>query len=287
MNKFFRYISIAAVLSISVNAVQAQSWGERLDKAIGGNKNTDNRNNNNSNNNNNRNTDNRNNNNSGNNNNNNNGGNRGGGLSNLGSGLGNSDIVGGLKEALTIGAKYAGARLNVTNGFFGNNLIKILMPPEAAKVENALRQVGMGKLVDDAILSMNRAAEDAAGKAAPIFINAVTSMNINDGLNILRGGNGAATEFLRQKTTAALTEAFRPVIQTALDKSGATMMWGKVFGAYNKLPMTRNKINPDLVAYATERALSGLFVTIADEESKIRTNPAARVTGLLQKVFGG
>ena len=162
-----------------------------------------------------------------------------------------------------------------------------MLPPEATKVENALRQVGMGNMVDDLILSMNRAAEDAAGKAAPIFVNAVTSMNINDGLNILRGGNGAATNYLKQKTTAALTEAFRPVISDALNKSGATTLWAKVFTTYNKLPMTMKKINPDLVAYATERALSGLFVTISDEENKIRNNASSRVTDLLQKVFGG
>ncbi len=302
MNRFFRYSCVAALLSLTAASTQAQSWGERLDKAINNNQQNNNRNNQNGSNNQNNNRNNNdngnynsnsgNNNNSSNNNNtNNNNGRNGGGLfggnSNLGNGLGNSEIINGLKEALTIGAKNAGARLNVANGFFGNNLIKILMPPEAVKVENGLRQVGMGKLVDDVILSMNRAAEDAASKAAPIFVNAVTSMNIQDGLNILRGGNGAATEFLKQKTTAALTEAFRPVIKTALDKAGATVLWGKVFETYNKLPMTRQKINPDLVAYATERALNGLFVTIADEESRIRTNPAARVTGLLQKVFGG
>lgn len=204
-----------------------------------------------------------------------------------GSGLGNSEIVNGLKEALSIGAKNAGAKLNVTNGFFGNNLIKILLPPEAAKVESALRKVGMGKTVDDLILSMNRSAEDAAGKAAPIFIDAVTSMNIQDGLNILQGGNGAATNFLKLKTTAALTAAFRPVIEKALGQSGATKLWTQVFSTYNKLPLVGQKVNPDLVGYATERALNGLFITIADEENKIRTNPAARVTGLLQKVFGG
>ena len=280
MNRSIRILGITALLAVATTVSQAQSWGERLDNALGGNKNSGNSQNNN------------NNNNSGNNNRPNNnqggnsqGGNRGGGL-NLGQGLGNGDIVNGLKEALSIGAKNAGARLNIANGFFGNNLIKILMPPEAAKVEKALRGVGMGKMVDDAILSMNRAAEDAAGKAAPIFVDAVTSMNIQDGLNILRGGNGAATEYLKLKTTAALTEAFRPVINTALNKSGATTLWNNVFSAYNKLPMTRQKINPDLVAYATERALSGLFLTIADEENKIRSNPAARVTGLLQKVFG-
>lgn len=144
----------------------------------------------------------------------------------------------------------------------------------------------MGSIVDKAILSMNRAAEDASGKAVPIFVNAIRNMNIQDGLNILRGGNGAATAFLRNATTAALTTAFRPVIQTSLSKVGATNYWGDVMRTYNRLPTTRNQINPDLTAYVTERALNGLFVNIAEEENKIRTNPAARVTDLLSKVFG-
>lgn len=266
--KFLRMFAIAGMLVLIAAQAPAQSLKDKLNNAIKNNQNKGNNN--------------QNNNGQGNNN---SGGNKGGGL-NLGSGLGNGDIVNGLKEALSIGAKNAGAKLNVTNGFFGNNLIKILLPPEAVKVENALRKVGMGKTVDDLILSMNRAAEDAAGKAAPIFINAVTSMNIQDGLNILRGGNGAATEFLKLKTTAALTDAFRPVIEEALKKTGATTLWTKVFTTYNQLPMMGQKVNPDLVAYATERALNGLFITIADEENKIRTNPAARVTGILQKVFG-
>lgn len=213
------------------------------------------------------------------------------GSSNTGSGislnsLSNADIANGLKEALNIGAKNASARLSAKNGYFGNPLVKILMPPEAVKVENTLRGLGMGKVVDNAILSMNRAAEDAAVKAAPIFINAITSMSIQDGINILTGGNGAATNYLKQKTTDALTQAFKPVISSSLSKVGATALWSNVFNIYNKLPTTYSKINPDLTGYVTERALTGLFTNIADEENKIRSNPAARVSGLLQKVFG-
>jgi len=202
------------------------------------------------------------------------------------SNLSNTEIVGALRQALEVGAKNASSRLNAQNGFFGNAIVKVLMPPEAKKVENALRQVGMGELVDKTILSMNRAAEDAAGKAAPIFINAITTMSIQDGVNIVRGGNGAATNYLKGKTTAELTNAFRPVIQTSLNKLNVATYWNQLFTIYNKLPTTFNKINPDLTAYVTERALNGLFVTIADEENKIRLNPAARVTDLLQKVFG-
>ncbi len=200
--------------------------------------------------------------------------------------LSNSEIIAGLKQALEIGAKNAGGELHNLNGYFGNQLIKILMPPEAKKVENTLRSLGMGAQVDKAILSMNRAAEDAAVKAIPIFVDAIKGMSIQDGMNILRGGDGAATNFLKSRTTMALTNAFRPVIENSLKKVDATKYWAQVFSVYNRLPTTTNKINTDLTGYVTERALSGMFVTIAEEENKIRKDPAARVTDLLRKVFG-
>lgn len=200
--------------------------------------------------------------------------------------LSNSEIVSGLKEALNVGTKNASSKLSNVNGYFGNQLIKILMPPEAKKIESTLRAVGMGNVVDKAIMSMNRAAEDAATKSVPIFVNAITSMSIQDGLSILKGGNGAATNFLKAKTTASLTTAFRPVINNSLGKVGATRYWSEMVTVYNKLPTVRQKLNPDLAAYVTERALNGLFVTITEEENKIRSNPGARVTDLLKKVFG-
>lgn len=202
----------------------------------------------------------------------------------LGNGLSNTDISNGLKEALKIGAQNASKQLSSTDGFFKNAAIKILLPPEAQKVEATLRSLGMGSLVDKAILSMNRAAEDASVKAAPIFINAITSISIQDGLNILNGGNFGATNYLKGKTTASLTSAFSPVIKGSLDKVGATSLWKTVFSTYNRV--SPQKVNPDLTAYVTERALSGLFVTIGNEEAKIRTNPAAQVSSILQKVFG-
>ena len=209
-------------------------------------------------------------------------GNRGGGS--FGS-LSNSEVVSGLKQALEVGTKNASGKLSSMNGYFGNQLIKIIMPPEVRKVESTLRGMGMGDLVDKAILSMNRAAEDAATKAVPIFVNAITSMSIQDGMSILKGGNGAATNFLKGRTTAQLTTAFRPVINASLAKVGATKYWTEVFTVYNKVPLV-SKVNTDLPAYVTERALNGLFVTIAEEENKIRNNPSARVTDLLKKVFG-
>ena len=202
-----------------------------------------------------------------------------------GGSLTESEVASGLKEALQVGAKNATNRVSAVDGFFGNALIKVLMPPEAKKVENTLREIGLGDQVDKTILSMNRAAEDASSKALQIFINAITSMSIQDGMTILKGGNDAATQYLKSKTTAALTKAFRPVIEESLDKVNATKYWSEVFTTYNSLPTTFNKVNPDLPAYVTERALNGVFVYIADEEAKIRMNPAARVTDLLKKVF--
>lgn len=199
----------------------------------------------------------------------------------------NGEAVSALKEALQVGTNNASSKLSNVNGFFGNQVIKILMPPEAKKVESTLRSIGMGKQVDKAILSMNRAAEDAAGKAVPIFVNAITSMSISDGITIVKGGNGAATNYLKGRTTTELTNAFRPVIENSLAKVEATKYWEDVFRIYNALPTTRSKVNTDLTAYVTERALNGLFITIAEEENKIRTNPAARVSDILKKVFGG
>lgn len=208
------------------------------------------------------------------------------GASGTKTGLSQSEITAGLKEALKVGTQNATSQVSAVNGFFGNSLIKVLMPPEAKKVETALRSVGMGAQVDKAILAMNRAAEDASKQAVPIFVNAITSMTIQDGLTILKGSNDAATQYLKSKTSANLTAAFKPVIQSSLNKTNATKYWTEIMTLYNKLPTTRTKINPDLTAYVTERALNGIFVYVAQEEGKIRTNPAARVSDILKKVFG-
>jgi hypothetical protein len=200
--------------------------------------------------------------------------------------LSTDEIAAGLREALQVGAKNATGRVSAPDGFFGNALIKVLIPPDAKKVENTLRQVGMGDQVDKAILSMNRGAEDACTKALPIFLDAVRGMSIDDGIRILKGNKDAATQYLKQKTSPALTAAFTPVIKASLEKVDATKYWADMINAYNSLPTTFKKINPDLTAYVTERALNGVFVYIADEEAKIRMNPAARVSDLLKKVFG-
>jgi hypothetical protein len=198
--------------------------------------------------------------------------------------LTNDQVVAGLKEALTIGTERGTQALSSLDGYFGNAAIKILMPEEAKKVEKTLRNIGMGKQVDQAILSMNRAAEDAARKASPIFVNAVKEMSIQDAMGILQGGDNAATNYLQSKTTSQLTEAFRPVIEESLQKVDATKYWNTIFTNYNRVSM--EKINPDLSAYVTEKALSGIFFQLAQEEAKIRKDPMARTTEILKQVFG-
>ena len=200
-------------------------------------------------------------------------------------GLSLEEVAAGLKEALSVGALNSTKLLSQADGFFGNALIKILMPEEARRVEQVLRTAGLGNLVDKAILSMNRAAEDAAQSAAPIFSDAIRQMSFQDAMAILKGSDTAATTYLRQTTSAALTMAFRPVIERSLEKTEATRHWKEVFDAYNKLPTTFKKVNADLPAYVTERSLGGLFYQVAEEEKKIRKDPQARVTEILKKVF--
>lgn len=202
-----------------------------------------------------------------------------------GGGLSQGDIGSALKEALNKGVQKGTTQLAAVDGFFKNAAIKILMPPEAAKVESTLRGMGLGAQVDQAILSMNRSAEDATKSAAQIFLNAITQMTIQDALGLLQGGDTAATHYLRVKTLVALTSAFKPIITTSLQKTDATKYWNDVFSTYNKAPFVK-KVNPDLVAYCTQKALDGIFFEIALQEKDIRKNPAARTTQLLQSVFG-
>lgn len=199
-------------------------------------------------------------------------------------GLTNTEIIAGLKEALSVGAQQSSSQLSSLDGFFKNAAIKILLPSEAQKVEKSLRDLGLGSLVDKAVLSLNRAAEDAASSAAPIFINAIKGITIQDAVGILRGGDFAATNYLKGKTSIQLTEAFRPVIEKSLSKVNATKYWSDVFTAYNRF--AANKINPDLSAYVTGKAMDGIFYQVGLEEQKIRKDPVARTTEILKKVFG-
>lgn len=200
--------------------------------------------------------------------------------------LGNDEIASGLREALKLGAQTATKNLSATNGFFGNQLIKILMPPEVATIEAKMRQFGLGNVVDKAILSMNRAAEDASAQALPILVNTITSFTIQDGLTILNGGDNAATNLLRTRTTPQITAAFRPVISKSMSKYNVEQAWTQVFSTYNSLPIIKNKVNTDLTGYITERALSGLFTTIGQEEKKIRLDPISTGSDIISRVFG-
>jgi hypothetical protein len=198
--------------------------------------------------------------------------------------LSSDDIISGLKEALSVGTNNASKMLGTTDGYFANAAVKILMPDEAKKVEKTLRQFGMSSLVDKAILSMNRAAEDAASGVGSIFLDGIKQMTIADGLAILKGGDNSATEFLKKTTATQLKEKMRPVIEASLVKTDATKYWNDVFTQYNKF--SAKKINPDLADYVTSKAMDGIFYQVAQEETKIRKDPAAQVTDLLKKVFG-
>jgi len=207
-----------------------------------------------------------------------------------------TEIANGLKEALTQGISNGVSELVKTDGYFGNQAIKLLLPPEAEKVQNLIvKNIPQGqKLIDEAILKMNRAAEDAANEAKPIFVDAITSMTIVDAKNILFGNENAATNYLKEKTFQKLVQAYSPKINASLSKVGATQAWSALVNPYNKLVGTvagniagiREPITSDLGAYTTQKALDGLFWRISQEEQKIRSTPLARTTALLQRVFG-
>ncbi|MCF6401649.1 DUF4197 domain-containing protein [Chitinophaga filiformis] len=196
-----------------------------------------------------------------------------------------SEAGNAIKEALSKGVANGIASLNKKDGFFGNEIYKLLLPPDAVKIGNTLRSVGLGSQVDKAILSINRAAESAVGYAAPIFVDAIKEMSITDALKLVSGGNNAATEYFKGKTTDKLKAAFSPVVKGSLDSTSATKYYGDIVTTYNKLPTTFNKVNPDLQDYVTGMAVNALFDQIAKEEANIRANPGARTTDLLKKVF--
>lgn len=196
-----------------------------------------------------------------------------------------SEISAGLKQALEIGTSQGADLLSAKDGFLGNLAVKILFPPEAQKVEQALRSVGLGSLADNVILSLNRAAEDAAKEAKPIFVNAIKEMTISDALDILFGSKDAATNYFKRVTSAQLMQKFEPVISGSLQKVGATRYWKEAATAYNQIPLVK-PVNTNLSNYVTQKAVDGMFYQVAREELKIRDNISARTTGLLQKVFG-
>ncbi|GAB2489412.1 DUF4197 domain-containing protein [Algoriphagus taiwanensis] len=196
-----------------------------------------------------------------------------------------SEISSGLKEALKKGTGISVDRLSLQDGYLGNLDVKILFPEEAKSVENTLRSLGFGSLCDQVITSLNRAAEDAAQEAKPIFTAAIKQMSFQDVQKILLGESDAATTYFEQSTTASLTEKFSPIIDTSLKKVDATKYWSDVMNQYNRIPLVK-KVDTDLTAFVTKKAIDGLFVEIAKEELKIRQNVGARTSPLLQKVFG-
>ncbi|MEP6673861.1 MAG: DUF4197 domain-containing protein [Ferruginibacter sp.] len=202
-------------------------------------------------------------------------------------GVTESEAGQGIKEALSNGITKAVLQLNKEDGFFKDAVYKVLLPPDAKKVETTLRNVGLGNMVDKAILQINRGAEDAVGYAKPIFADAIKSMTISDAIGLIKNGDTSATHFFRIKTTEKLIAAFLPVIKSSLDKVQATKYYGDIVTKYNSFPTTFKKINPDLPNYVTEKTTNALFDQISKEEKNIRVNPVARTTDILKKVFGG
>lgn len=194
-------------------------------------------------------------------------------------------MASGLREALSVGTKNAVRKVSQTDGYFGNQAIKILMPEKVRKAADVVGKLGFQKQVDDFILSMNRAAEKAAPGAVSIFVDAIGEMTIEDAKKILNGGETAATEFFRQKTGDRLYNEFKPVVSSSMDEVGVTRSYKAMIAKYESIPFV-DKQSLDLDRYVTDRALEGLFYMVGQEEKKIRTDPAARVTELLRTVFG-
>ena len=198
--------------------------------------------------------------------------------------LGNAEIASGLRQALDFGIDKQVTKLTEEDGFFKNELVKILLPEELRKVDKALRDIGLNKLADEGLKVLNRAAEDAVKEATPIFIEAVKGITFDDAKNILLGNNDAAKQYLTSKTQEALYAKFNPVIKNSFSKVGADEIWNNVINKYNSIPFTNN-VNPDLTDYVTGEALKGVYTMIAVEEKEIRTKISSRSTDLLRKVF--
>ena len=199
--------------------------------------------------------------------------------------LTNIEVIKGLKEALSVGTNKSTSLTSKLDGYYKNPEIFIPFPPEAVKVKEKMTDLGMGAQVDKFVMTMNRSAETASKKAAPIFINAITSMSIADGFAILKGGDNAATNYLKEKTSGQLRIEFNPIVKSAIDEVEVTKYWNPVINTYNKIPFI-TKQNPNLEDYITTKAMDGLFIMLAKEEKSIRKDPLARVTAILKRVFG-
>ncbi len=202
----------------------------------------------------------------------------------IGTTITEGEAANGLKEALVQGATNGSDVLSVVNGYLGNPQVKIPFPPEAQKIETTLRNLGLNKMCDDVVNSVNHAAENAAIEAKAVLTNSIRQMTVTDAMNILFGANDAATEYLKKTSTAQLTAKFTPIVASSLSKVGATKYWSDAVNYYNKIPLVED-MNPDLTSYVTQKALDGLFLMIEQEELKIRQNPGARISDIVQKVF--
>ncbi|UUC43818.1 DUF4197 domain-containing protein [Flavobacterium cerinum] len=198
--------------------------------------------------------------------------------------LSQTDIASGLKEALNKGIEKQVVKLTQVDGFYKNEMVKILMPEELQKVDKTLRSMGMGSLADEGLKMMNRAAEDAVKEATPIFVNAIKGMTFTDAKNILLGNETAATSYLQTSTSTALYAKFNPVIKNSFEKVGADKVWSGIINKYNGIPLVK-KVNPDLTDYVTNEAMEGVFKMISVEEKDIRGNLNSRSSDLLKKVF--
>jgi hypothetical protein len=201
------------------------------------------------------------------------------------SGLSEKDAASGIREALIKGTAEGVKVVSKVDGFLGNPQIKIPFPENAREIESKLRAIGLGSQVDEVVTSINRAAEDAAKSAEPVFVDAIKAMTINDAINIVKGENDAATRYLERTTSPELKARFTPIVKASLDKVNATKLWADAVNTYNQIPFIK-KQNPDLVGYATDKAIAGLFIMVAKEEAKIRKDPMAQTTEILKKVFG-
>lgn len=199
-------------------------------------------------------------------------------------GVGNVEIANGLTQALNLGIEKQVSKLTLKDGFYKNELVKILLPKELQQIDNTLRKVGLGKIADEGLKALNRAAENAVSEATPIFINAVKGITFNDAKNILLGSDNAATQYLTNATHTELYNKFNPIIKSSFTKVGADNIWKDLITKYNNLPLTNN-VNPDLTDYVTQEALKGVYTMIAVEEKEIRNKVSSRTSSLLQRVF--
>lgn len=198
--------------------------------------------------------------------------------------VGTVDISNALKEALNNGISKQVTKLTSPDGFFKNEMVKILLPQELQKVDKTLRDIGLSSLADEGLKVLNRAAEEAVKEATPIFVDAIKQMTFTDARNILMGADNAATTYLQNTTSKALYTKFSPVVNSSLSKVGADQVWSQIITKYNSIPLV-NKVNPDLTDYVTTKAMDGVFTMVSVEEKEIRNNVAARTSDLLRRVF--